>query len=293
MKRFCVKCGVEESIDTPIIDNLCPKCFIEVKGVIKSVDSIEIESCSICGAIRYNGKWYYPTTSEEAKLIVKEIISNEISIAEDVKIVSLDIDLERVAEGMVNIALKASIHGKTPIDIVKSIPIKWRKSICINCRRRHGKSYTAVIQLRYLNMDSNVNKFIDEISEMFADFISEITEADNGFDIRVLDIHTATKIVEMVRRRWRHVRIVESYGDIMRRSNGSRYARKYISIKIMNIMPGDYIVVNGVPYTVLSVDGDIVKLLNSDGVERVMSMDVLIKSYSKFKSRRKESYRSG
>lgn len=293
MKRFCVRCGVEESKDTPIIDNLCPKCFIEVKGIVKPIDFIEIESCSICGAIRYNGKWHYPTTPEEAKLIVKEVISSRINVAENIKIVSLDIDLGRVTEGVANIVLKISIHGKTTIDIVKSIPIRWRKTICINCRRRHGKSYTAIIQLRYLNIDGDVNKFIDEISEMFTDFISEISEVDNGFDIKVLDIHTATKIVEMARRRWRYVRIVESYGDVMRRSDGSRYARKYISIRIMNIKPGDYIVVSGVPYTVLSVDGDVVRLLNSDGAEEVMPMDTLIKGYSKFRSRRKESYRSG
>ncbi len=289
MKRFCVKCGIEESIDTPIIDNLCPKCFIEVRGVIKPIDIIEIETCGICGAIRYNGRWFYPPTSEEARSIVKEIISSKIKVVEGIEIASLNIDLERVVGGVVDIVLKVSIHGKASVDIRKAIPVKWRRSICTNCRRRLGKSYTAIVQLRYLNMDSDVHRFIEEISKMFMDFISEIIETGNGFDIKVLDIHTATKIVEIARRRWRYIKIVETYGDVMRRSDGSRYAKKYISLRIINIRPGDYIVISGVPYTVVSIDGDTVRLLNSDGAEETMPMDALIKNYSRFRSRRKGS----
>lgn len=280
MKRFCVSCGVEESNTNPIIDNLCIKCYIGLKKPLFVPTSIEIYTCNRCGALYIGGRWHYPSTSSEAReLVEKHIVSLIKPLAEDIHIADISTIFEDSNEVRMRIVLLLK-NGFTYTTEFKS-EIIWRKRLCFLCFKRAGKSFEAVVQLRFIHHDELISKFKRDVEELFQDYVVDIEERDSGYDIKVTSYGVAKKIADMAKKLWRNTKVVESFGDVRRARGGSIRARRYLSVRIINLKVGDYVVVDGKAYTIANIDNKNIVLVDSDGVSKSLDMDKFLSSYEK------------
>jgi len=285
LKRFCVKCGVEESPSTPIVNGLCPKCYVEVRGVVEKVDKIEIEFCRSCGAVNVHGKWIDVNSSENLSEIVEEYVIDSIKPLQDFLLEDVKVDFKPFEDSIATIKLFGKLR-ETKIEHAIQVRMSWKSTLCPNCRRIAGGGHKAVVQIRYVNDDEEIEKFVKLVEKEFNKFIKEIKPVKKGYDIMLTDAGIAKKIADLAKRRWFGVKIIESFGDVKRLSTGEKMARLYISIRILNFKSGDYIVVNGTPYTVESFDGAWLKLRNQNGDVIEVHVDFVMKSFSKYKSRK-------
>lgn len=284
MKRFCVKCGVEESPSTPIINGLCPKCYIEVRGLVERLDRVEISFCRSCGAINVYGKWISVNSAAELSDLVESYLLDLLKPSQDFLLEDIRVDFEPYEESVAIITLIGKLGG-VRVEHKMSVKMVWIPTLCPNCRRIAGGGHRAVVQIRYVNEDEEIEEFVDNIGREFDRFIKEIKPVKNGYDISLVDAGIAKKIAEMAKRRWHGIRVVETFGDVKRLSSGEKTARLYISIRVLNFKPGDYLVVDGKPYTVESFDGVWLKLKSQEGDVKAVHIDYISKNFSKYRAR--------
>lgn len=284
MKKFCVKCGVEESSDIYIIDGLCPKCFIEVHVLSKKIENIKIRYCSKCGAILHYNKWIN-VDENSFRDIAKGIVLNNLNFGEKVRIVDIVMDLTPYEDIATKVKVMFELNNKFQFQYELPIEIRWIKAICPLCLKKAG-GYNSIVQIRYVNWSEDVAKFINEIANTFREYIYDIEEVRNGYDIKLIDTHIARRIADLSQRRWKNIKIIESYGDSKRLRNGSRYSRLYISIRILNFKKGDYIVLDGKPYTVVNVNERSIAVADQNGILHRISINELTLKYMKSHTKR-------
>uniref|UniRef100_A0A7J2U5B6 Nmd3 N-terminal domain-containing protein n=1 Tax=Ignisphaera aggregans TaxID=334771 RepID=A0A7J2U5B6_9CREN len=285
MKRFCVNCGIEESATTPIIRGLCPKCYTEIRGLVTKPSSIELEYCKVCGGIKVHGKWVYVQNAEELRETIEDFFIELLKPSEDFILEDIEITFTPYEDSPATINLFGKLGG-TKISHAITVNVSWKASLCPLCKKVVGGSYNAVVQLRYINTDSEIERFVNSIVKEFELWIKEVKPVKNGYDIMLLDASLAKRIAEAAKRKWQAVRVMESYGDTRRTSSGLRVSRFYISIRILNFKSGDYIVVNGIPYTVVSFDGSWLNLRDSSGGISRVHIDEISRNLSKYRVRK-------
>jgi nonsense-mediated mRNA decay protein 3 len=282
LKRFCVNCGVEESSATPIIRGLCPKCYIAIKGLVTKPRSIEIWYCRVCGGVKVHGKWLYVQNAEELKDVVEDFFIGLLKPSEDFILEDIEAVFTPYEDSLATINLFGKL-GEARISHTVTVTVSWKSSLCPLCKRIASGSYNAVVQLRYVNADSEIEEFINSITMEFEKWIREVKPVRNGYDIMLLDASLAKRVAESAKRRWHATKVVESYGDTRRSPEGQRVSRLYISIRILNFKPGDYIVASGIPYTVESFDGIWLTLRDSNGKISRVHIDEISKNLSKYR----------
>lgn len=283
MRRFCANCGIEESSDVPIVNGFCIKCFVLVKKVLRIPNTIDIYTCSRCGAISIGSRWYYPSSSLEAQEIIEKYVASLIKPIEDVKLDRVSMELDRSSYRSIKVVSVIVIKNKHRFVYEDSIEIRWLKKICPTCFKKAGKSFKSVVQIRFVHLDDRAKTFIENIEKLFSDYIIEIEERDGGYDIKVVSIGIARKIVGIARKIWRSIRVTESFGDIKRARNGSRYAKLCISLEVLNLRVGDYVVLDGKAYTVIAVDEKKITVVDSDENRRSIDLANLSLSYERSK----------
>jgi len=282
LKKFCVNCGVEESESTPIIKGLCPRCYIEIKGLVTRPRSVEIGYCRICGGVRVHGKWIYVQSLEELKDVIEDFFIELLKPSEEFTLEDIDVTFTPYEDSPAAINILGKLE-EVKISHTVMVMVSWRASLCPLCKKIVGGSHSAVIQLRYVNADREIEDFVNSIAKEFEKWIKEVKPVKNGYDIQLLDASLTKRIVEAAKRKWRAVKVVESHGDVKRTSSGQRVSRLYVSIRILNFKAGDYIIISGIPYTVESFDGTWLVLRDGSGnISKVHFAD-LSRNLSKYR----------
>lgn len=284
MPRFCANCGIDEGQGVPIIDNLCLNCYIKIKELIKVPTVIDVHTCSRCGAILVAGRWYYPEDPAEAVNIITKIVESSIRLGEDVSVKSVEVEV-LPSPSQAHVKAELLIKNRYSYLVESNVNIKWVKQLCPVCFKRVGKGFDAVVQVRFIHLDDNVGKLKDLILRMFHDYLVEVEEVSNGFDIKVSSPNIARRIADLVKKSWRIARVVESYGDVKRTKGGSRKAKLYISVKVINLRVGDYVVLNGKAYTVAEVNDRFVTVVDSNGFKRFIDVEELTSIYERSRSK--------
>lgn len=284
MRRFCVRCGSEESSSNYIVDGLCMKCFMEVNNPFKKIGSIKIKYCGRCGAVHYSGKWI-DLLENASSNIIREVMLKHLRLGDRVRVVDLSIDLHPYEDSSAKVRLLLEVENRFRFQYELPVQILWSRSVCPFCLRKAGGGYSSIIQIRYVNWSSEIPRLIEEVVNEYREYVADVEETRNGYDIKLVDSHIAKRIAEVVQRRWRNLRIVESYGDSRRLRDGSRFSKLYISIKILNFKKGDYIVLNGRPYTVVNVNENSITVSDQDGALHEIDVNELIVKYSKSRTK--------
>ncbi len=280
-RRFCVRCGAEETSENPIVEGLCLNCFVETYGVAKIVRTPELVYCHRCGAIKLGGRWLYASSYDELLSLVREIISRCITPSRSsIEFVNIHIDSLEVFRPYVDVSITFKFRNTLATRSIR-IPMKWTKQLCPACFDRASKRHQAVVQLRWLNFEPEIEEFKEELLRILGPFIIEIEEHRYGYDIKLSSEHVARKILDLAKRRWHSLKVVESFGDVKRTRDGRRVAKKYISIRILNAKPGNYVVLNNRAYTVESVANGKIVLVDSSGRKLVVSEKEFASMYTR------------
>lgn len=279
--RFCIRCGRAEDRSTVLINNLCPNCYVEIYGVARLDKPLRIIHCPRCYSLKVGDKWLRPNTQEEFYSLVQTIVAQSLQPAtNEISFIDLTLKSVELYSSALKLEITASISNQAVIKHELSISVSWHKQLCPTCFKRASKGYDAVVQLRYVNYDSDIEKFKDWLVKTFIEDIVEVDEHKNGYDIKVSNPFVAKKIVNLIRRKWSYVKIIESYGDQRRRRDGRRYGKLYVSVRILNFKPGDYIVLGGRAYIVDSMDSHSLTIIDSDGNRIRMSVKDVVKMYA-------------
>jgi len=275
MSRFCAECGVEESADTPIFNNLCLKCLSESCSLFEVRRGIVVHICRKCGSVRSGNKWVKADNVMEVHNLIGNASARSIKPALGVKIVDTILKTLETYSPVLEVEVKALI-GNNPISKTLRVSVEWIRDICPLCLKRYSGSYEAVVQVRPFNYDDEVREFKNTLMHIFQDSILEIEDLEKGYDIKVFSIRAAHQIIDEIRRRW-IVKISKSYGEQYRSREGRRRGRQYISTRIINLKPGNRLVIKNKAYIVDSVINNTVVLSNGLGKGKTLEIRELEK----------------
>lgn len=266
---------------------LCPSCFAEVYGLIEVPKEFAITFCKRCGSVKAGDSWSPVSGADDICEAAKEAISKSVKVREGFVVSEIAIRCDVVHEGTLSLIVRGLIGGESPIVREFRVALKPHYALCPRCMKAHSKSFDAVVQLRYVNPDPSIEHFIAEVREAFAQYISELNPCNGGYDIKLVDTNVARAIANMAKGRWKLVKVMESHGDVKRAPDGSRRSRLHVSVRILNVKPGDYVIVGGAAYTVVHVAEDSVQVADSSGTVRRVSLSTLVRDLSRYKAKRR------
>ncbi|MCS7107819.1 MAG: 60S ribosomal export protein NMD3 [Sulfolobales archaeon] len=268
MSKFCIRCGVEEP--ELIVDGFCIKCLVDLGKVVKPPNSVKVTVCPTCSSIKTGSKWLLNTDLKEH---LRDVVLGDCVLHNDFKLSSLNIDL---GGSKALVSFKGYLRG---VEVVKDyiLDLTINKALCPQCSRVKGGYYEAVIQIRtYLNtfnkslMDKLVNTLLK--SPNISNNISEIEFVKEGLDVKVLSIGIARKLASD---------IVSTYGGtsseswkvVGKSSSGKKVSKLTISLRILGLTPGEYVVFKDRLAVVEDIAGTHVKIKFLD-VDHVVRLNV-------------------
>ena len=279
--KFCIRCGKVEDQSNVLINNLCPDCYVKIHGIARLDKPLRIIYCPRCYSLKVGDKWLRPNTQEEFYSLIQMVVAQNLHPAtSEISFIDLTLKSVEFYAPALKLEITASISNKAVVKHELSILVSWHKQLCPSCFKRASKGYDAIVQLRYINYDNEIERFKNWLVETFAEDIVEIDEHKNGYDIKVSNSFIAKKIVNLVKRKWSCVKITESYGDQRRRRDGRRYGKLHISVRILNFKPGDYIVLGGRAYIVDSMDSHSLTIIDNDGNRIRINVKDVVKMYT-------------
>jgi len=261
VKRFCALCGREETPDNPVVNGICSKCFVDTIASKISSIHVDVSVCRSCGAFKIQqSKWVHPEGSELSKFLSKYIEDKiDRKLGSELREPVSMIDLSLLLNGdniRLSVVLLSPVRGVLHVE--GALKLKIHRTLCPRCQRKAAKSYDYVIQLRtFSSRKDSLNQLLRDIEEKFGESIT-IEEEKNGYDIKLLDKDVANRILMFIRERVgaNRVKVTVSYGDERISREGKRKARMYISVRVLDLEPGDYVVYRGHAYIVARVNND-------------------------------------
>ncbi len=162
--KICSVCGASSDK----IQFIGPFCIEHVPIAPKFPGSIELQRCK-CGRILLDKKW----SLYDEERVLKYALEKVASVGEQVAY-----DLE---SGYVSamIPFKGSL-----IQVQKNVPLVFKNSTCLECSRRSGGAYQAIIQVRSKNHSKAGNKAASIAKYLSTkSFVCKEEELKEGFDI--------------------------------------------------------------------------------------------------------------
>ncbi len=276
--RFCVRCGASEADDNPIIDGLCPKCFVKERTILKLPSKIRLVVCPICGSVYIRGKW--ELSNDEREALEKYIMSSAIkrsNVYPGFNIVSVKVT--DWFSGYAKLRVKA-LYGGVELDQVTGTYVEVIKRVCPACLRSRGGGYEAILQIRglgplRLQIMSELSRRLMKIRR-FRESIVEVKEHKEGVDVKLSDQSVCRFIANLLKRDYA-AKIIMTWENTGR-LGGRRKGKLIISARLPCLLEGDLIEFNGVPAQVTGVtQGRVIIKRLSDGRTLSLNHDMLWK----------------
>ena len=238
---FCIKCGVS-LLEKPRIGNLCIDCYLDFKKPLCVEERVEFDYCKICGAYRIGYRWYdggelldaimefidrYHSENGPGVEICDEAIS---SYNLENKILVTEASWRTIVELVYSFTLSDS---EMRLTLPYRVIIRARPTLCPTCKNIRGGDYNVLVQLRGESPET-LAKLLTKLFEknkQISNSIVDIVELPNGVDIYLLDRGSASKIVSLLKRRYR-LSIKKTGEDITVTSTGHSRRRLIISVRL-------------------------------------------------------------
>jgi len=277
-RRFCVRCGVLEGSDRPIIDGLCPKCFTKERSIVNLPSKIEITVCSSCYALYFMGKWV--NAGLRLDEILEYYINNALMKRENVYPGFRDVRAQviRIGGGKVEVIVKGTYRGVTLSQrMITDVRVTYR--LCPRCLKIKTGGYEALIQIRFEGgVDKSLGKEVLEFVsryERVMNAIIDIEEVKEGLNIKLMSHGVARQIANIIRKKF-GAKVVYSWTNTGYVS-GRRHSKLTISLRLPTLRRCDVVLVSEKDIALVTdVNESYVKLLRlSDGKEVKLSYDNL------------------
>jgi len=253
-RRFCVRCGQEERPNAPIIDGLCPKCFIKERGILELPTKIKVTICPVCGALYIHGNWVHVGGDVErtVEYFINETIVKRHNIyhsLEDVRVRVLRID-----SGIVRLRITAR-YKDVELSQDSATHIELQKKPCPMCLRSRSGSYEAMLQIRTIapvrfDVMRNLGNRLARVKE-FRESIVEIKEHKDGVDVKLSSQAVGRYIANILKKEYaaKITMTWENTGYLGRK----RKSKLTISARIPGLISGDVVEYEGEPAEVMKL----------------------------------------
>jgi len=257
----CVRCGRESRL---VDGRLCPDCYLEVRGLGSFPEIVTVEVCPRCGSYRFEGRWY-PPPIDAASLddVVREVL--KLVLATSFK-PNPEVESYRIEEVEL---IRDPYHGDYALvrvvgrlrgfdgEYVKeySVRVNVRKRLCPQCMKKAGGAIEAILQVRgeggRLTEEQRqaVERVLDNLSPALREYVSDVVEQREGFDLILVD-QGAAKMIAAKLRAALGAKVVESWKLVGRYRNGRPKKRLTLSVRLPFYSPGSLVEYHGGLYRV-------------------------------------------
>ncbi len=246
VRKFCVRCGSLESKDSPIIDGLCPKCFVNERRIVELPNKVELTICSSCGALYARGRWVrleYMSLEELLEYYINNIELSKAKVYPGFTNVSVKVEELSGEKAVIKVT---ATYGNIELSQEMILDVHITRKLCPRCFNIRSGAYEALIQVRFEGRGlSDINNFIARLvsNPKYGEYISEVKEVRGGYDIKVLSQSLARQLALMFRNEF-GAKIITSWTNTSIVS-GKRHSKLTISVRIPTLYEGDIIEVNG------------------------------------------------
>ncbi|MBI4406509.1 hypothetical protein HY571_01195 [Candidatus Micrarchaeota archaeon] len=222
MNKRCPSCGREE-FGEEFVRNFCPDCFAKNFSLAEVPVRIEITRCTVCSKIKCGNDWL-----NENKKTITDVIAGKIK-SSNYPVVTR-VDLRESTKGFdATVCIVYRVEGR---EIVQnySIRIDFQQTQCLECSRKTGGYYDAIIQVRSKdpgvpNQFESKLKNVGKLLEQRGGRIMKIQETKTGPDIYVAGITPAMQAAHLLGEKVKHTR------KLIGRKNGKDLYRHTFCIR--------------------------------------------------------------
>ena len=279
-----MRCGRE---DVLVDGRLCPDCYLEVKGLGRIPEPIEVVICPRCGSYRYQGRWYPPPVdASDIDEVVREVI-RLIAAArfrpnpevESYRIESVEYVRDKFHGDYALIRVAGRLRGiDREYSMVYRVRVDVKKQLCPQCFKKAGGAVEAILQVRgeggrlTEEQRRSVEEVLRELSPAIREYISDVIEKREGFDLVLVDQGVAKAVASKLRSVL-GAKVVESWKVVGRRKDGRPKKRLTLSVRLPFFTEGTLVEMEGRLYRVIGIRNGFV-YVKSIGARRVHRLSV-------------------
>ncbi len=181
---YCIKCGSDERT----YGNLCEKCLIDDRELVKVPPYVKRIICPECGDYLIgSSSWVRPFDG------MQTIVENNLEFDKLVSDPSIDFDEfpEGTNEFQIELSVEINIE-ELFLEIPLSFKLRTKKQVCDVCSRKRGGYFEAIIQIRGDGRDPSdsdmegisrfLNKSLDENKSDRQAFLTKESKVKGGTD---------------------------------------------------------------------------------------------------------------
>ncbi len=251
---ICVECGSEVG---SLRDGLCEECFVEKHVDVDIEDPIEIEVCSKCGSIRKGKNWL---KRPDIQSVMLDRIENALSFSSAVDTFSFEVEFEEGDPRNIHADIKVDMKiGDLSTEKYLSTNIVLKKDQCLDCSRREGNYYEAVLQVRPSKKEmtpEQKEKVIRTVHERIEKdrkeerdvFITAEKEIHGGLDFYLSDKRVSKNLSYDIAEEFGGM--VTTSSELAGREDGQNVYRMTYSVRLPPYEEGDFIALKGDIYRV-------------------------------------------
>ena len=261
VRTFCPRCGnpVEETgraarPDTATSERteLCDECYFEAFELVEVPDRIDVAVCATCGAVHRGNRWVDVGATDYTDVAIEEVAAS-LQIHREATDVSWAVDPEQVDQN--TIRMHANVTAVVRDRVVEErvvVPVKISRGTCTRCGRIAGDYYAGTVQVRATDRTpttTETDRAIEIANRVVAEmeetgdrnaFITEVSEIDEGVDLRVSTNKIGGKIAR---------RIVDEFGGsfdtaetlVTEDEDGNEVYRVAFAVRLPRFTPGDVV----------------------------------------------------
>lgn len=224
MESFCPKCGDETEGYGP--RGLCQGCYLEEKDLIEVPESIDVERCEHCGAVKIGMDWVEAADDRE---MIARVLEHEVD-TEKVRAVSFT---EKEDRYELDLMVEAEVEGETLRQELETV-LEIERTQCGTCSKFHGGYYEYKIQMRGEDMEEALDAVMERAAEVTErdreEFVSNVEEKDGGYNVYVSSRDMAEELLKVLRERFEmeEKRSKELIGE----EEGEKVYRSVVSARI-------------------------------------------------------------
>ncbi len=257
----CVRCGREAKL---VDGRLCPECYVEVRGLGRFPGRVEVTVCPRCGAYRFQGRWYpSPVDTVDIEDVVREVLKLTLAASfkpnPEVERYTIE-DVEYIRDpyhgdyAIARVAAKLrGVEGEYRAEYRVRVMVK--QQLCPQCFKKVGGGVEAILQVRgeggHLTPEQRlaVEDLLSRLSPSMREYIVDVVEQREGFDLVLVDQGVAKAIASRIRAVL-GAKVVESWKVVGRKPNGRLKKRLTLSVRLPFFSKGSLVEMKGRLYTV-------------------------------------------
>jgi len=221
-KKFCCICG---KITDELIDNRCYSCYLK-ENPPEIPERIELRVCKTCYRIYHKGKWEYISNFLPDILAYGAI---EALHKKGFEVENFDILEFYENEGKILSKIKIrGMVGEVSFEKEEEIVVKARFEQCIDCSRRAGGYYEAILQIRGSYDEDKIYSIVEE--NLQNSFVSKIKKLREGIDFYISSQKVAKRIARILKNKYNAEVIVSP--TLVGKKDGKDLYRFSISVRL-------------------------------------------------------------